>query len=135
MVPTSVILVFLSWTVSLLSNVAPLLSSSIWKVKQCISYCMQEIGHTLISLFLYNAIIFADWIKNWLFERKIGSYRTVMKYVGRLILGFSAFLHSCAICECWIERGVKEKCGFSVTTPSFSIIEENHEIPVQNTWL
>jgi hypothetical protein len=111
-VPTSVILVFLSWRGSLLSDVDPFLSSSIWKVKQRVSYCMQEIGVTLISIFLYNAIFVADsindCIKTRLVERKIGRHWITTKDVGRLTLD-AWFQHFLKFLFLWILNWEKYK--------------------------
>jgi hypothetical protein len=63
-VPTSVILEFLCSTIPLRAIVNPFLTSGIWKVKEPVSYCMQEIGMTLLSLFLFNAVFFADFIND-----------------------------------------------------------------------
>jgi hypothetical protein len=48
-----------------LSNVDPYPSSSIWKAKQCVRYCMREIGVTSFFVIICNAVFVADSVSDW----------------------------------------------------------------------
>jgi hypothetical protein len=85
-VPTSLIDSFLSRTVFSLSNVDPYPSSSIWKAKQCVRCCMQEICVTLIPVFIYNAIFIADNISDWTNNQQVWRQEAVELWWNALIV-------------------------------------------------